>query len=171
MKGKIQVCIGKIIDGAITGIKKSVKNGDTIPYEEFSPAAELLRGSLLYVEGHEESRYDNSDDDRAGSYSSRYPFGYYCEIDPIKDSEHLLFIDGKLRGIVFFVSRDRYETDYAPFLFDGSISGWMSLGYGASHSSNYIYVERVSLVKRGEGNAPERGRSISFWQSKMSTSL
>ena len=30
MKGKIQVCIGKIIDGAITGIKKSVKNGDTI---------------------------------------------------------------------------------------------------------------------------------------------
>jgi hypothetical protein len=43
----------------------------------------------------------------------------------------------------------------------------MSQGYSASHSSNYTYLERVSLVPAGKDNAPETAYSTRFDQSEM----
>ncbi len=165
--GQILVCNGEI-NGNTINVKK--KPG-VISEDTLKRVTEELKDKLLYIEGTEESRYDNSDDDRAGCYTSRHPFGYYCEIDPQNNSKHLLQIDGEIKGIVFFVTKGYYDVDYHPFLFDGSIQSGVTLGYSASHSSNYIYIEKATLVKRGENGAPENGRKISFQQSKTSTSL
>ncbi|MBQ8689289.1 MAG: hypothetical protein IJ515_02880 [Clostridia bacterium] len=166
----IIVCDGKISENRVI-ISKNKHEG-IISAEDFKAVVEELKDSLIYVEGVEESSYDNSDDDRAGCYSSRWPFGYYCEIDPENNSEHLLRIDGKIVGIVFFV-RQGYgrDVDFYPFLFDDSIQNQMRTGYGASHSSDYIYVNKVTLVKRGENGAPESGRRIYFSKGKSDTSL
>ena len=144
------ICDGKIIDGVITGIKNSIKNPTNISEKEFLELISDLKDCLLYVEGTETSSYDDSDDDRAGSYWSQSSFGHYYEIGLRENSKHLLRIDGKIRGVVFY-----------------SIKNSMSLGYTASHSSDYTVVEKVSLVKRGEGNAPESAKVIDFSQSKM----
>lgn len=167
----IYVCDGKIIDGTITGIKKSVKDPNTISEEDFNAFCEQIKDCLLYIEGVEESSYDNSDDDRAGCYRSRYPFGYYYELDPLADSRHLLRIDGEIRGVVFHVTRGYHDVDYYAFLFDGSIQQEICLGYSASHSSNFIYIQKVSLVKKGENGAPNSARSISFKKSRSDTSI
>lgn len=165
------VCKAKIVDGVVAGVKNSVKHPEHITEKEFSVLEEELNDYLLYVEGTEESSYDNSDDDRAGCYSSRSPYGRYYEIKPRENSKHLLYIDGKIVGVVFYVSRGYSEVEYYPFLFDNSIKNSIMLGYSASHSSDYTYIEKVSLVKRGENGAPETARTISFHQSKTSPSF
>jgi len=162
----MKVLDGKIIDGKI----KIGKLG-AISNEDFKAVVERLKGYLLYVEGVEKSSYDNSDDDRGGCSSSRWPFGYYCEIDPENNSEHLLRIDGEIKGVVFYVSKGYNEFDYYPFLFDGSIQHGFSTGYSASHSSNYIDIDKVSLVKRGEKGAPEEGKRLNFRRGRQDTSF
>ena len=47
----------------------------------------------------------------------------------------------------------------------------MTLGYSASHSSNYVTVTKVELVKKGENGAPLEGAYINFEPSEMSTSI
>ena len=161
------ICDGKIIDGVITGIKKSVKNPTDMSEAEFLELISDLKDCLLYVEGSETSSYDDSDDDRAGSYWSQSAFGHYYEIGLRENSKHLLRIDGQIRGVVFYIRSGYNDVTYEPFLFDNSIKNSMTLGYTASHSSDYVTVKKVSLVRRGEGNVPESAKVIDFSQSKM----
>jgi hypothetical protein len=128
---------------------------------ELSRALGDMDGYLLKIEGEHTRSYDNSDDERAGSSSSSTPFVSYRELDPYKNSEGLLYIKGKICGVVFRIKSGRDETIHT-FTFSGSTAQTVRLGYSASHSSSYTYIERVSLVKRGEDGAPEEGRPISF---------
>ena len=161
------ICEGKIIDGVLTGIKESVKNPTNINEAEFSELVAELEDCLLLVEGEETSTYDDSDDDRAGCYWSQSSFKHYYEIGLRENSKHLLRIDGKIRGVVFFVRSGYSDVTYKPFLFDNSIENSMNLGHSASHSSDYTNVKKVSLVKKGEGNAPQSAKVIDFSQSEM----
>ena len=154
----------------------SVVTRDRISYtsittEEFAKLVEELKDYLIYVEGEESYSYDNSDDDRASSYSSSHKFGYYRELNPKENSEHLIFKNGKIQGVVFTVSQGYNNYEYYQFLFDGSVKQSFRLGYSASHSSQFIYVEKVSLVKRGKSGAPTEGNKIYFRCSSMDTSI
>lgn len=165
------ICEAKIIDGKICEVEKSIKNPTSVSNEKFEKLVEGLDNYFLYVEGVEESGYDNSDDDRAGCSRSRWPFRYYYEIEPRENSKHLLVIDGKVAGVVFFIRKGYSDVYYKPFLFDNSITNSIRLGYSASHSSNFTYIEKVSLVKKGENGLPETGKTISFILSESSTSI
>ena len=61
----------------------------------------------------------------------------YREINPRKNAESLLMVDGKIVGVVFVVTSGNNKYTRA-FSFDVSIAQSMRLGYSASHSSNYI---------------------------------
>ena len=158
----IYVCDCEIKDGKVEIINKS----GVISQRDFNLVVEEFKDKLLYIEGEDTHSYDNSDDERASCHSSKTPFGRYYEIDFESDSQHLIRINGKIVGVIFHV-KDGYNVDYYPFLFDGSIKRMIRLGYSASHSSSYTYVEKVSLLKRGEKGAPESARMINFKQSKM----
>ena len=136
----------------------------------FEPAAEALKGYLLKIEGERSSSYDNSDDERASCSESRYGFVKYAKIDAYSDKDALLWQDGKIRGVAFTVRSGSSER-VRRFFFDGSVCESMSLGYSASHSSRYTYVERVSLVKKGENGAPEEGGYVNFNPSETSPDL
>ena len=79
-------------------------------------------------------------------------------------------VDNKIVGVVFVVKNGNNSYTRA-FSFDGSIAQSMRLGYSASHSSSFEYVDRVSLLKRGENDAPETAREAKFEQSEMFPSL
>lgn len=142
-----------------------------ISKEELSVIDEDLKDYLICVEGSEESSYDNSDDDRAGCYSSSSKFKYHCEIDPKENTEHLIVIDGKVKGVVFYLSKGYNDYEYYHFLFDGSIQQSFRMGYSASHSSDFCYVNKVTLVKRGENGVPCEGKKIYFRHGRMDTSV
>lgn len=161
----VVICDGTIIDGKIVGVKKSMNAPTFITEEEFLALTTELKDYLLYVEGVNTRSYDNSDDERASCSSSEYKFGHYYEIAPRENSQYLLRIDGKIRGVVFRVTYGQYDISYYPFLFDNGITNSFRMGYSASHSSEFTYVKRVSLVKRGEGNAPQTARNIDFRQN------
>ena len=79
-------------------------------------------------------------------------------------------INDEFVGVVFVV-RKGYDKYTRAFSFDGSIAQSMRLGYYASHSSHFEYVDRVSLVKRGENGVPKTDRDANFNQSEMYPSL
>ena len=167
MERKIYVTKGYITPEGNFGTKKKPID---IPPSDFEPAAKRLDGYLLKIYYTDSYSYDDSDDDRAGCYSSSSASVVYGELDPYYNSEAMIWMESEIKGVVFRVTEGREEYRYA-FLFDGSINQTMTLGYSASHSSNYIYVNRVELVKKGENGAPQRGDSISFHPGKSATSL
>lgn len=138
--------------------------------EYFDKVCKELEPYLLALEETSVSSYDDSDDERV-TPSSRYTVRRkYREINPRENSEYMLMVDGKIVGVVFVVKNGNDQYTRA-FSFDGSIAQSMRLGYCASHSSSFEYVDRVSLVKRGEGDAPETAREANFRQSEMYPSL
>ena len=129
-----------------------------------------MKGYLLKISGEYYSSYDNSDDERASCSESRSSFVKYAKIDAYKDKDALLWGDGAFRGVAFTV-RAGYEESLHRFLFDGSVCESMRLGYSASHSARYTYVERVTLVKKGEDGAPEEGGYVNFSPSETNPDL
>ena len=167
MEQRLYVTKGYITPEGVFGTKKKPIE---IPRAEFEPAAKRLEGYLLKISYSDSYSYDNSDDDRAGFYTNSSSSVVYGRLDPYTNSEAMIWMDGEIKGIVFRVTEDREEYRYA-FFFDGSIRQTMTLGYSASHSSNYIYVNGVSLVEKGKEGAPQDGKSVSFHPGKHSTSL
>ena len=165
-RGSVAICDGTIVDNQLVGVKDSAKHPTMISAEKFEALIADLKDCLLYIQGEETRSYDNSDDDRVESSSRSWSFGHYFEIEPWKNSKHLLRIDVKLRGVVFHISSGR-DVSYYAFLFDNSIKRTLSMGYSASHSSEYTYVEQVSLVKRGQNGAPETGSYLRYEQNEM----
>ena len=131
--------------------------------------AKYLEGYLLKIECSRRTTYDNSDDDRVEDSDDSYDFVRYSEIDPKKDHEALLYYDNEFKGVVFTIeSKDkRDEYSYHAFFFDGSVQSSFSMGYSASHSSDYTYVKRVTLVKKGVDGAPESAGNAKFEQHEM----
>lgn len=58
-------------------------------------------------------------------------------------------VDNKIVSVVFVVDKGKSSEYTRAFSFDGKIAQTMRLGYSASHSSSFTYVDRVSLVKKG----------------------
>lgn len=141
-----------------------------IDEQEFEKVCKELEPYLLSLEETSISSYDDSDDERVTPSSRHTVKCIYREINPRNNAEYLLMVEGKIVGVVFVVSKgnDKYTR---AFSFDGSIAQSMRLGYSASHSSHYEYVDRVSLVKRGENYVPETAREANFSQSEMYPSL
>ena len=147
-----------------------VRNLAPIDEKEFEKVCKELEPYLLCLEETSISSYDDSDDERV-TPSSRYTVRRtYREINPRSNSESLLMVDGKIVGIVFVVTNGNEKYTRA-FSFDGSIAQSMRLGYSASHSSHFEYVDRVSLAKRGKNGVPEEAREARFNQNEMYPSL
>ena len=79
-------------------------------------------------------------------------------------------VDGKIIGVVFTVTNgnDKY---FKAFSFDGKVAQSMRLGWSASHSSSFVYVDKVSLINKEDKEAPEEARDADFVQSEMYPSL
>ncbi|MBR2460333.1 MAG: leucine-rich repeat domain-containing protein, partial [Clostridia bacterium] len=127
----------------------------------FEPAARELLECVLKIEGENYSSYDNSDDERASSSSNQYGFVRYGRIDPFNDNDYIIWDGDRPRGVVFRVKSGR-DTSYHRFYFDQSINETVRLGYSASHSSSYTYINNIKLVKKGEDGAPDEGGYINF---------
>ena len=145
---------------------------DLVPIdaELFEATCKELEPYLLSLEEISISSYDDSDDERVTPSSRRTVRCTYREINPRENAEYLLMIDGKIVGVVFVVRNGKAEYTRA-FSFDGSVAQSMRLGYSASHSSNFTYVDQVSLVKRGENGIPETAREARFDQHELYPSL
>lgn len=152
------------------GVFRVVRNLAPIDEEQFEEVCKELEPYLLSLEETSVSSYDDSDDERVTPSSRRTVRCTYREINPRQNSESLLMVDGKIVGVVFVVTSGRDQYTRA-FSFDGSIAQSMRLGYSASHSSSFVYVDRVSLVKRGENGVPESAREARFDQNEMYPSL
>ena len=127
-----------------------------------------LDGHLLKFQGTKTSSYDNSDDDRVEDSYDSYSFTSYGSVDAEKDSEYLLWVNGKLVGVLFTVTPTRgRDISRHAFFFDGSVAQSTCQGYSASHSSSHTYLEKVSLVPAGKGGAPETAYPTRFDQSEM----
>lgn len=141
---------------------------DAAEFERFCGA---IDGYLLSLESVSTRSYDDSDDERVTPTESYHKSCIYREINPRKDAKSLLMVDGKIVGVVFVVNEGKSDSYTRAFSFDGKIAQSMRLGYSASHSSSYTYVDRVSLVKKGEKGVPETAYDAKFSQSEMYPSL
>ena len=136
--------------------------------EKVEEEAKKLAGYLLKFDLTETSSYDNSDDDRVEDSSSCYDRTVYGNIDLYEDSEAYVLMAGEIKGIVLRVKQSRgNDIDTHVFFFDGSVAQSASMGYSASHSSRYTYVNKVTLVQKNKDGAPDEGRGIRFEQHEM----
>ena len=164
--GKYDIYVGS---GGKFDIGKG-KDVKTISPEEKEKIASLFSEYLLKIHYTEEDRYDGGDDDRAGDYYSCSDTYVYREVDVEWGVEGMVMHDGEITGVVFYVKDG--DTVYAEvFYFSNQPKNTMKLGYSASHSSSYITVFKVELVKKGENGAPERAQSISFKKSIRDTNI
>ena len=147
-----------------------VRDLHPIDAETFEEVCKYLDDYLLSLDSVRTSSYDNSDDERVEDSSRISYSSIYREIKPRGNCESLLMVDNKIVGVVFVVKNgnDKYTR---AFSFDGKIAQTMRLGYSASHSSNFTYVDRVSLVKKGVNGAPTTAREANFFQNEMFPSL
>ena len=152
-------------DGRFTVKKKF----GSIAVSELEAFAEETKDFFLKFELTETESYDDSDDDRWSCGTDTSHRTVYAELDPIKDSEALLSVDGRIVGVVFRVTpkSSHDPEEQRAFFFDGSVAQGATLGYSASHSSKYTSVNRITLVRRGEDGAPAKGESIRFKQHEM----
>lgn len=164
--------------GSIYVRKGIYENGDfrvlnkLVPLDEerFEKVCKQLEPYLLSLEEVSISSYDDSDDERVTPTRRETVRRKYREINPRENAEHLLMVDDKIVGVVFVVKNGNDQYTRA-FSFDGTIAQSMRLGYYASHSSYFEYVDRVSLVKRGQNGVPNTDREARFSQSEMYPSL
>lgn len=148
-----------------------VRDLHPIAEEEFEAFCKSVDGYLLSLDSTNTSSYDNSDDERVEDSSRISYSSVYRELNPKGNAESLLMVDGKIVGVVYVINKGKSDEYTRAFSFDGKIAQTMRLGYSASHSSSYTYVDRVSLVKKGEKGVPETAREASFFQSEMFPSL
>lgn len=147
---------------------------DLHPVEEeiYLEACKELEGYLIGLQTTYTRSYDDSDDERVENETrTYYKTSKYREINPITQSESMLFIDNKIVGVVYMVDKGKNSEQLRAFLFDGKIAQSMRLGWSASHSSSFEYVDRIILVKKGEDGAPLNAKEANFFQSGMYPSL
>ncbi len=146
----------KEITYRLTAAGTKGKESVSVTASVFEPQARELEACLMKVESDATSSCDDSDDERVTPSHSSSSRAFYREIRPFENTESLLFADGKIVGVIFRVKVGS-KTEPHCFHFDGSVAESMRLGYSASHSSCFTYVERITLVRRGENGAPTEG--------------
>lgn len=138
-----------------------------ISLAEKEKIAEFFSKHLLKIYYSDTSSYDNSDDERAGdSYHSSSSY-VYREVNVERDLYGLVWREGEIVGVVFYVKNNSRDVYAKVFNFNGQPKNSMTLGYSASHSSSYTTVGRVMLVKRGEDGAPDSAKEANFIQHEM----
>ncbi|MBQ9084210.1 MAG: leucine-rich repeat domain-containing protein [Clostridia bacterium] len=160
----------KVTAAHISNGKVVLEEKTSVGASALEPFARHLEGYLMRIEGKDSYSYDNSDDDRASDYSSSSSFVRYHEIEALKNTEAMLWIDGKIAGVVYRI-KDGRNTRERAFLFDGSFASGFTVGYSASHSSSYTSVDKITLVKKGEDGAPTEGRYPRYELSENSSDL
>ena len=149
---------------AWTGGAFKRKHCKTASSEEKAKIAKLFSEHLLKIYYTDQSSYDNSDDERADdSYYSHSSY-VYRSVNLEQDLYGIVVHDGEITGVVFYVKNDRGDACAVVFNFNGQPKNSMTLGYSASHSSNYTTVIRVELVKKGENGVPTEAKHASFIQ-------
>ena len=148
-----------------------VRDLHPVPTDVFEEFCKYMEDYLLSLDSTSTSSYDDSDDERVVP-SSRISYSHiYRELNPRKNSESLLMVDNKIVGVVFVVNKGKSDEYTRAFSFDGKIAQTMRLGYSASHSSSFTYVDRVSLARKGTKGVPETAKEADFFQSEMYPSL
>jgi len=140
---------------------------ETISRAEKDKVAEYFRDKLIKIYFEDGRSYDNSDDERAKDSFRRTSSYVYRTVDVGQDLYGLVWNNGEIIGVVFYVTNTRGDADANVFYFSGHPQTSMTLGYSASHSSSYTTVCGVELVKKGEDGAPEDAKQARFIQSKM----
>lgn len=143
---------------------RNSKERKMITPEEKKKIADFFSEHLVKIHYTDQSSYDSGDDDRAGDYYSSSAAYVYREVDVERDVKGLVMHDGEIVGVVFYV-KDGNDVYAEVFYFSDEPKNTMTLGYSASHSSNYITVFKIELVRRGEGGAPERADTLSSQKS------
>ena len=145
-----------------------VRDLHPVPVDIFEEFCEFMEDYFISLDSANTSSYDDSDDERVGGETRRISYSQKIrKIDPREQSESLLMVDNKIVGVVFVVNKGKSDEYTRAFSFDGKIAQTMRLGYYASHSSSFTYVDRVSLVKKGSKEAPKEARQARFYQSEM----
>ena len=160
---KVKVSVGQFNEKDIFKVDSRLKEIDE---EEFNTAVAMLEPFLLEVEYTVTSSYDNSDDDRVEDSWDRYSMTRYFEIGAKENPASMLWSNGMIIGVVFFVS-DRHKEDPYAFFFDDSVQQGFSLGYSASHSSQYSYINTVKLVARDSVTPYGKTYPAPYRQAKM----
>ena len=148
-----------------------IKKFKTLTPEEKEKVDRLFEEHLLKIYYNDSYGYDSSDDDRADDYISSSATYVYKEVNLDQDYNGLVMHNGEIVGVVFFLNQGRDDISCEVFYFSGKPRNSMTTGYSASHTSNYITVLRVQLVKKGEGSAPMRALPMSFTRTHSDTSI
>ncbi len=135
--------------------------------EQLERYEEQLKDYLLAVYCSNTASYDNSDDDRASCSERSWGTVRHYEIEPKENSKYLIVDGDKVIGVKFVIKDGSYDKYTYKFLFDESIQSTFRMGYSASHSSSWTYINRVLLTKRGENGAPNKGGIVRFEQTRM----
>ena len=119
-----------------------------ISIEKLEEILKELEGYNLKIELETSYTYENAEGDDVtnnNSYSSIY------HLDFRKHASSLAFLDNELFGIVFTKKQD-YDPHYVRYLFPFHMNSekHMLLGYSASHSSSYLTIKNVSLIKKDD---------------------
>ena len=152
------------------GYLRVVRDYATISEEYFEEVCKELEPYLLCLEETRTTSYDDSDDERVTPSSTYTVSVKYRQLNPKENANHLLLVDNKIVGVVFTVKNGN-DTYFKAFSFDGKIAQSMRLGWSASHSSQFQYVDRISLAKRGENGVPTEAKDANFIQNEMFPSL
>ena len=148
-----------------------VRDLTPISAEKFEEFCKKMEGYLLSLDSTNTSSYDDSDDERVESSSRVSYSSIYRELNPKNNAESLLMVDGEIVGVVYVINKGKSDEYTRAFSFDGKIAQTMRLGYSASHSSSFTWIDRVSLAKKGENGVPETAKEADFFQSEMFPSL
>lgn len=158
--GRLDVYVGK-------GGRYNDDDVRTISLEKKEKIAKLFDEHLLKIYYTDESSYDNSDDDRASdSYHSSRTY-VYRQVNVKQDLFGIVMNGDEVVGIAYYVNNNRRDTYVYVFYFSNNPKSTMTLGYSASHSSNFTTVYKVELVKKGENNVPTQAKEMSFIQGEM----
>ena len=135
---------------------KLIRDGLTpVPYEVIQKCQNFFSNYLLRIDVSDYSSYDSSDDDRASDSTYRSSSTVYRDLDIFNYSKMLVVIEEELVGIVIEVHHMcRDDNSMNIFTFDGKIQENISVGYSASHSSQYFYINKIALVKKGVDGVP-----------------
>ena len=140
--------------------------------EEKEKIASFFADHVLKIFYDDEWGYDSSDDDRAGEASYSNSSYVYRKVNTEQDLYGVIYKDGEIKGVAFYVKDNSRNVTVAVFNFNGVPKTTMRLGYSASHSSSFTYVKRVMCVKKGENGVPTNvDNEANFIQAEMYPSI
>ena len=143
-----------------------VKEKGYISISQLEEILKELEDYNIEIETENQSSYENYEgEDEVSRYTSKTIY----EIDFKEHASSLAFLNDNVYGLVFTRRQDLDpKTDYYLFPFVSEPMRRLILGYSASHSSNYLIIKNVRLIKKDNEKHPKL-KSTSLYE--MDTSL